>query len=84
LPKIQAHLPTREKRVNHRLAKAESLEKKLKSEGGHSKEAKKVASEIKKVQKLQTKVKHRLSRLQAKCSATSGSTTTTTSGSASA
>ncbi len=81
---MQAHLPIREKKVSTRLAKAEALEKKLKSEGGHAKAAKRVALQIKKVQNRDTKVKNRLTRLQAKCPKTSGSTTTTTSGSASA
>jgi hypothetical protein len=73
LPKIQSHAPGREKKANARISKDQALEKKLKSESGHTKEAKKVASEIKKAQKHEAKAKRRLNKLETKCPAISGS-----------
>jgi hypothetical protein len=73
LSKIQSHAPVREKKANARISKDQALEKKLKSEGGHAKQAKKVASEIKQAQKHEAKAKHRLSKLETKCPAISGS-----------
>jgi 50S ribosomal subunit-associated GTPase HflX len=74
----------RQKNSTTRLAKAEARLKQLNTKGGHSKGAKKVEAQIKHVQNRQTKIKNRLTKLQSKCAATSGSATTTTSGSAGA
>jgi hypothetical protein len=73
LPKIQSHAPVREKKENARISKDQALVKKLKSEGGHAKEAKRVSFEIKQAQKHEARAKHRLSKLEAKCPAVSGS-----------
>lgn len=70
--------------MTNRLAKAEARLKKLNSEGGHIKGAKKTEAQIKQVQSRQTKLKNRLAKLQTRCAATSSSATTTTSGSAGA
>jgi hypothetical protein len=74
----------RQSNVTNRLTKAEARLKKLNSEGGHTKGAKKAEAQIKRAQNRQTKVKNKLTKLQAKCAATSGSATTKTSGSAGA
>ncbi len=77
LPKIESHLKSRAGKVNTRISKAQASAAKLKNEG-HTKAADKIEAKIKKVETHQAKVKARLSRLQSKCNASGGSSTSTT------
>lgn len=80
LPKIKEHAANHQKKASARLSKEQALQKKLKSEGGHTKQLKGVDAKIKKIQKSQAKYKKRLNKLETKCPASdsSGSTTPTT------
>jgi chromosome segregation ATPase len=66
----------RQKKASSHLAKAEARLKKLNGQSGHTKAAKKVEAQIKRAQTRQTKIKNRLTKLQTKCPAASGSPTT--------